>query len=100
MVLGALVRAGLEGIRAGLELPAACDVDPAELTDAQRQEMGIASLPASLPEALDLLVSDEVVSRWMSPLMLESYVAVKRMEHELTEGETPEQTCERYRNAY
>ncbi len=62
--------------------------------------MGIATLPSSLPEALDLLVSDPVVSRWMSPLMLESYVAVKRMEHELTIGETVEQTCERYRNVY
>ena len=100
LVLGALVRAGLEGIRAGLELPPACDRDPADLTDEQRDAMGIAPLPSSLPEALDLMLADDAVRSWMSPTMLESYVAVKRMEHELTVTETPEQTCERYRNAY
>ena len=53
-----------------------------------------------MAEALELMLADDVVMSWMSPVMAESYVAVKRMEQELTEGETDEQTAERYRNAY
>ena len=100
MVLGALVRAGLAGIRAGLEAPEACNVDPAELDDAERARLGIKALPSSLSEALDLMIADEEVRGWMSPVMLESYVAVKRTEVELTEGETAEETAARYRAAY
>lgn len=100
LVLGALVRAGLSGVRRGLELPAACDVDPAELDDAGRAALGIVPLPSSLPEALDLMLADEEVRSWMSDELLESYVAVKRTEQELTELEAPEETAARYREAY
>jgi glutamine synthetase len=100
LVLGALVRAGLAGIRAGLELPTACDVDPAELSDEQRGERGIVPLPASLPEAIDLMLADDEVRGWMSPTMLESYLGVKRLEQELTTTESPEETATRYREAY
>lgn len=100
MVLGALVRAGLAGIREGLELPVACDVDPAELSEAERQRMGIRELPGSLPEAIDLLLKDAEVRSWMSPTMLESYLGVKNLEHELTVGEDAADTLTRYRAAY
>jgi glutamine synthetase len=100
LVLGALVRAGLSGIRAGLDLPPACDVDPSDLTDEQREEMGILPLPGSLPEAIDLMLADDEVCGWMSPTMLESYLGVKRLEQELTTTETPEETATRYREAY
>ena len=36
----------------------------------------------------------------MSPLMYQSYTAVKRMEIEMFKDATPEAICDRYRDAY
>ena len=44
MVVGALIQAGLSGVRRGLPLPPECHVDPGELTEARRRELGIVSL--------------------------------------------------------
>ncbi|MEX2184178.1 MAG: glutamine synthetase family protein [Chloroflexota bacterium] len=100
MVIGTLVRAGLEGIRAELPLPAACDRDPADLTDAERAELGIVPLPGSLAEALDALDADEDARGWLPPVMYESYVAVKRAEIQLAEAVDPAEVARRYRDAY
>ncbi len=100
LLLGSMVRAGLEGITAGLPLPPACDRDPAEFTDAQRAELGIVPLPGSLAEALRALDEDDRARTWLSPVMLDSYLAVKRLEIELTEQASPEEVCERYAQAY
>ena len=100
LLLGAMVRAGVEGIRDGLPLPAACDRDPADFTDAERAELGIVPLPASLPEALQALESDDRARAWMSPTMLESYLAVKRLEIELSERADPDEVCARYAAVY
>ena len=100
MVLGALVRAGLEGIRAGLELPQACTTDPAELSDAERESLGIVPLPSSLSEAIELFLADSKASVWMSDTMRSSYLDVKRMEAELAECSAQDDVLERYRRAY
>ena len=86
MVLGALVRAGLEGIRQKLPLPAILDRDPADYTEGERQALGVRPLPSSLGEALDLMLASPVVSGWLPDLMRESYVAVKRKEIEMFAG--------------
>jgi glutamine synthetase len=100
MVIGALVRAGLEGIRRNLPLPPAVDRDPSELSDAERAQMGIMPLPGSLGEALDLLDMESVVKDWMSPTFYESYVAVKRKEIDMFAGADPSDLCRRYQDAY
>ncbi len=100
MVIGALVRAGLEGIRDGLPLPAACDQDPADLSDAERDALGILPLPSSLGEALDALDADERARAWLPALMYESYVAVKRAEIALAEALEPAEVCRRYQDVY
>ena len=100
MIIGALVRAGLAGIRDGLPLPAACDVDPAELSDAERAALGIVALPSSLTEALEALDADPLARAWLPPQMYESYVAVKRAEIDLAEALDPDELCRRYREAY
>lgn len=100
MVIGTLVRAGLEGIRDELPLPTALDRDPADLTDAERAELGIEPLPGSLSEALEALDADERARAWLPPVMYESYVAVKRAEIALAEAADPDEVARRYRDAY
>ncbi|CAB4338421.1 unannotated protein [freshwater metagenome] len=100
MVLGALVLAGLQGIKEKLPLMKPVDVDPADLTASERDELGIKPLPSSLAEALDLMEADSVVKSWMSPTMYESYVSVKRTEIEITKDLTNEEICRRYARVY
>jgi glutamine synthetase len=100
MVLGALVRAGLEGVRQKLPLPAILDRDPADYCESERAALGVRPLPSSLGEALDLMAKSDVVSGWLPDLMRQSYVAVKRKEIEMFAGATPETMCKRYHDAY
>ena len=100
MVVGALVRAGLEGIRAKLPLPPVVDRDPGDLTDGERKALGIVPLPATLGEALDRLDADAAVRAWMSPVMYDSYVSVKRKEIEMFAGTDAAEVCRRYHDVY
>ena len=100
MVLGALIRAGLEGIRAKLPLPTPVDRDPGDLTAAERDKLGIIPLPSTLAEALDTLDADPIARTWLPPVMYQSYVAVKRKEIEIAAGVDPRETCRRYHDAY
>ena len=100
MVVGAILRAGLEGIRAKLPMPTPIDRDPSELTPEQMKALGVVPLPASLEEALARLEASAAVRQWMSPTFLSSYVSVKRKEIAMMEGKSPEEICTMYRDAY
>ena len=100
MVIGAILRAGLDGIRRKLPMPTPIDHDPSELTPEQMKALGVVALPASLEEALARLEASPAAREWMSPTFLSSYVAVKRKEIAMMAGKTPEEICTRYRDAY
>ena len=100
LVLGALVYAGMAGIKADLPLPPACEGDPADLTAQERAAMGIVELPPTLSLALDALEADEIARTWMPPQMLESYLAVKRTEVEVAAAWTSEEMCAAYARVY
>lgn len=98
--LAVLLRAGLEGIRAGLETPPLTNADPADMDEAERERLGIRRLPASLPEALDALQQDETVTGWFSKDFIDCYLAMKRLEISLVAEATPEELCRRYAAIY
>ena len=100
LVIGAILRAGLDGIRQRLPMPAAVDRDPSELSPQEMEALGIVALPTNLEEALARLEASSAVRQWMSPLFLSSYASVKRKEIAMMEGKTPEEICARYRDAY
>ncbi len=80
LALGALIHAGLDGIRGKIDPGEAVNVDPALLSDAERTRLGAHRLPASLSAALDALVMDELLSEALGPLRSAAYLAVKRSE--------------------
>jgi glutamine synthetase len=80
LALGAVIYAGLDGIRSKLDPGEAVNVDPATLSDAERAASGTHRLPASLNAALDALVADELMMDVLGPLRSTAYLAVKRSE--------------------
>ena len=59
------------------------------------------TLPASLGEALDALEADPIASGWLPPLLLETFLGVKRWELETAaDDDDLEATCARYASAY
>jgi glutamine synthetase len=100
LALGAIVRAGLDGIRRELPPAVVLEQDPAMLDDAQAAEHGFGALPASLGEAMQALADDAVVHGWMSPLLYDAYVAVKQAELAAAADVELGELCERYAAIY
>ena len=100
LAIGTLVRAGLEGIRGKLPLPTLLESDPADLSDRQRKAAGVMPLPSTLDQALDLFAADKVVQGWFTPVMIEAYTALKRLEAANFAAADPAHMCARYARAY
>jgi glutamine synthetase len=100
LALGALVRAGLDGVRRELAPASVLDRDPALLDDAQSRAYGVGALPASLAQALQALADDETARGWMGPLLYDAYTAVKRVELEAAADVELDELCERYASIY
>ncbi len=91
LALGAMIAAGLDGVRRGLEPPAEITVDPGLLAKDERRARGIEPLPATLGDALDHLAADSVLMASLGPERARAYIAVKRMESAALAGLTLEE---------
>jgi glutamine synthetase len=98
--LAVLLKAGLEGVRAGYEQPPLINSDPSDFSVEEQRRLGVRRLPASLAEALDTLAADDVVMGWFSKDFLDCYFAMKRKEIEIVEGLSPIELCARYAAVY
>lgn len=100
LVLAMLVRAGIEGIRAGLDAPPLFSGDPETLSAPERDRLGLHRLPGSLEEALAALEADEVARGWFDPKGLATYTGMKRAELELAGAALDDALCARYAAIY
>ena len=100
LALGAIVLAGLEGVRERLPAPPILQVDPAELDGAEAERYGVGALPGSLAEALQALAEDGAVRAWMGPLLYDAYASVKRAEIAAAADLDLGELCERYAAIY
>jgi len=88
LALGALVHAGVEGIRKAMTLPApgaASAGDP---------------LPGSLADALDGLAASACARAWFGPVLFDLYLGLKRAEVRALQGLDEAEICRRYANVY
>jgi glutamine synthetase len=101
LALGAIIRAGLDGIRRGLPEPPVLDRDPALLDDDDMERFGVGAQPGSLAEALGAFEDDEIARGWLSPTLLAAYLSVKRAEIHAAGDEDPDASVhERYAGIY
>ena len=100
LALGALVRAGLDGVRAGLAPPPILDRDPAHLDAAEAERFGVGGQPTSLEDALRALAEDDVVRGWLGTTLYEAYVGIKQSELKAVAELDLSEVCKRYAAIY
>jgi glutamine synthetase len=100
LCLGAMVRAGLAGIREKLPAPPVFERDPFDVAAEERERLGAHRLPETLAAALDALQADDEVRSWFPDDMWQCYLAHKRYEIEQLEGLDLDERCARYRPIY
>jgi glutamine synthetase len=77
LAFAAVLMAGLDGIKNKLQPPAPCDRNIYEMSQLERQALGIGSLPGMLSEALEELAKDEVVKQSLGTHVLNRYIEAK-----------------------
>jgi glutamine synthetase len=100
LALGALVWAGLDGVRRKLSLPEFSEKSFWDMSETERQAAGARPLPRSLAESLDLLAASDTARGWFGDELFECYLMLKRSELKAVDGLTPEQICARYAEIY
>lgn len=96
LVLGCIVRAGLQGLRDGID-PAEVIAGELDLDGAHRE---LPTLPRTLGAALDRLEASERVRTWLSAEFLATFLRVKRLEVEAMERMSLSEQCEVYASVY
>jgi glutamine synthetase len=100
IALAAIVRAGVEGVRAQLPAPPMLECDPALLDAQEAERFGVGVLPRTLGESLSALADDQTARAWMGPLLYEAYVSVKHAELDAADGLELQELCQRYADIY
>ncbi|HXY46143.1 MAG TPA: glutamine synthetase family protein [Acidimicrobiales bacterium] len=93
IVVGAVLAAGLAGIRDSLTLPPEIVVDPATLSPAELAAAGAAQLPTSLPDALERYAASTVLAEALGDPLHETIAAVRRAELALFADCSPEEVA-------
>ncbi|MDT5283118.1 MAG: glutamine synthetase, partial [Mycobacterium sp.] len=96
----AILGLALDGIERKLPLPPETTVDPANLTDDQREQAGIKLLASSQGEALDKLDQSFLLRGILGDDPVDAVVAVRRYEQENFADLSPDELAEKFRLAW
>ncbi len=80
LALGAVLAAGLDGIRQNLPLPEPVQVDPADLSEEERKKRNVWPLPGNLTGVLNQFSADTVLIKALGPEFAQAYLAVRHAE--------------------
>ncbi|RKY59203.1 MAG: glutamine synthetase [Candidatus Latescibacterota bacterium] len=82
LAFAVMLAAGLEGIKRGYELPPPVERNVYEMTDEEREELGIRTLPGSLWEAIQLAEGSELVRETLGGHIFYKLIENKKIEWE------------------
>ncbi|WP_349256751.1 type I glutamate--ammonia ligase [Methanocella sp.] len=80
LALAVTLRAGLDGIKKRTDPGDPVNLNIYHLTEKQKKDLNIKSLPANLSEALDELEADDVIRSALGPHVYENFMTAKRIE--------------------
>ncbi|MDF2556604.1 MAG: glnA [Bacillales bacterium] len=80
LALAVILKAGLDGIKKGLEVPAPVDRNIYAMDAEERKAEGITDLPASLKEALENLKADSLIKDALGEHIFEHFITAKEIE--------------------
>ncbi|NPV89558.1 MAG: type I glutamate--ammonia ligase [Firmicutes bacterium] len=80
LALAVMLKAGLDGIKQKIDPPEPVDENLYEMSQLEREKLGIMSLPGSLEEALQELKNDRVIQEAMGEHIYNSFMAAKMKE--------------------
>ncbi|MGO4887660.1 type I glutamate--ammonia ligase [Anaerobacillus sp. MEB173] len=100
LAMAVMLAAGLDGIKNKLTPPAPTDRNIYVMSKEEREKEGIADLPATLKEALDNLVKDEVIINALGEHAVEHFVEAKEIEWDMFRTQVHPWEREQYLSTY
>lgn len=100
LAIASLLAAGLDGIERELEPPPPVNRNIYMMTEAEKEEAGIRSLPSNLNEALDALIRDPVIMEALGDHVLLHFIEAKRIEWNMFRTQVTEWEREQYFTIY
>lgn len=100
LAFAAILAAGLDGIRRGIDPGEPVDQNVYDLSNEERQSLGIKTLPANLKEALDCLDEDEVIREALGDHVFENIMRLGNMEWDAYNTFVHPWEIERYINSF
>lgn len=80
LAFSVMLTAGLEGIEKGYKLPEPVEKDIFHLTDEEKRELGIKSLPGSLIEAIEIAENSKIVRKALGDHIFNNFIMSKKVE--------------------
>src|SRR5918995_5355755 len=93
LALAAVLAAGMDGMERALDPGEPTMVDPATLSEEERDSRGIYPLPASLDEALDALEANDILIEALGEPLVRTHLAVARAQAEMAKEMPPEEVA-------
>lgn len=100
LALAVMLAAGLDGIESKLELPGPTDRNIYVMSDEERVEQGISSLPADLKEGIDELLMNDVICDALGEHALTHFVELKEIEWDMYRTQVHQWERDQYMTLY
>ncbi len=96
LAFSVMLAAGLEGIEKGYEVPDPIEENVYEMSEAERRERGIGTLPASLLEAILLTERSELVRKTLGEHVFNAFIQNKKIEWDHYRTQVTDYELQRY----
>jgi glutamine synthetase len=96
LTFSVMLASGLEGIEKEYELPLPTEENVFEMTEEEREERGIGTLPGSLLEAIHLMEGSEVVKKALGEHVFSIFIQNKRQEWDNYRAQVTNYELDRY----